>query len=225
MIKDIIIADKVKDMGVFIAFVQVGRVSVKPSDERIRNLYEQVKEKIINSLDLQKLKDNPVIKAYRKFYWSIGIDPTKQRPSSEALIRRVLRGLDIPFINNVVDIGNIVSMETMIPIGIYDLDKIKGEILYLREANENEVFVPIGGKEENLKKGQIVLSDKEKILHVYPHRDSIFTKVSNETQKILIIACGVPNVNKELVYNAAYKVAQNVIKYVGGELISKVVIK
>jgi DNA/RNA-binding domain of Phe-tRNA-synthetase-like protein len=59
---------------------------------------------------LETLKDEPVIKAYRQFYWSLGIDPTKLRPSSEALVRRCLQGTVIPRINNVVDANNLASI-------------------------------------------------------------------------------------------------------------------
>ncbi|HIQ03581.1 MAG TPA: hypothetical protein EYH40_04085 [Desulfurococcales archaeon] len=219
MIRDIIVLSDVKAKGVFIAYAQVVGVTVKESSSEIRKLYESVKRKILSTYTLESLKENPIVKAYRRFYWSIGIDPTKQRPSSEALIRRILRGLDIPFINNVVDIGNIVSVETLIPIGIYDLDKIKGEVLYLRMSRSGEVFHPIGGSVEVLDSGQIVLADNEKILHVYPHRDSEFTKVTKSTRNILIISCGVSGVNRSLVREALDKVVQNIVRYAGGELI------
>lgn len=219
MIKDIIVLSDVRAKGVFIAYAQIVGVTVKESSIEISKLYESVKRKILSTFTLNSLRENPIVKAYRRFYWSIGIDPTKQRPSSEALIRRILRGLDIPSVNNVVDIGNIVSMETLIPIGIYDLDKVKGETLYLRMSRSGEVFHPIGGSVEILGSGQIVLADNEKILHVYPYRDSEFTKVTRSTRNILIISCGVPGVNKSLVREALDRVVQNIIRYAGGELI------
>mgnify|MGYP000274076421 CR=1 FL=1 len=225
MIEDIIVTNEVKEKGVFIAYAQVSEVNVEQSGEEIHTLYEQVKRGIINKFKLEKLKEDPIVKAYRKFYWSISIDPTKQRPSSEALVRRILRGLDIPFINNIVDIGNIVSMQTLIPVGIYDVDKIKGDVLYLREAKDGELFYPIGGKVERLMKGQIVLADEEKILHVYPHRDSDFTKVTKATRNILIVSCGVPGVPSSLVYGTVSKIINIVLEYVGGKPIGNIVIK
>jgi DNA/RNA-binding domain of Phe-tRNA-synthetase-like protein len=57
------------------------------------------------SLTLPSLKDHPIIRAYRDFYWRLGIDPTKQRPSSEGLARRLLAQGRLPRINSVVDAG------------------------------------------------------------------------------------------------------------------------
>ncbi len=118
------IDDSLKDK-VYIAY-DTCKVKVKQDYSLDQYIYE-LRSRI--NIDKESLKDNPIIRALRDFYWSIGIDPTKTRPSSEALVRRLLNSNSIPKINNVIDAGNIASIETLIPIGIYDLDKIKGSIV------------------------------------------------------------------------------------------------
>jgi DNA/RNA-binding domain of Phe-tRNA-synthetase-like protein len=75
--------------------------------------------------------------AVRTMYKRVGIDPTKTRPSSEALLRRVGRGDELPRINSLVDIINWCSLESQLPFGLYDADRIRGRVtLRLGQANE-----------------------------------------------------------------------------------------
>ncbi len=190
-------------------------VEVRKGDAKVRRVMDEVLEKVRGRMKLEELKNDPVVRAYRDFYWRIGIDPTKQRPSGEALVRRALRG-NIPSINNVVDAGNLASMETLIPIGLYDLDRVKGG-LELRYARDGELFLPIGGKEEKLKSNQIVLADSEKVLHVFPHRDSRITMITESTRNVLVAACGVPGVEKERVMKACKMAVEYIKELAGGE--------
>lgn len=171
-----------------------------------KNLDEHV-SKIRSSINysLENIKDHPVVRAFRDFYWEIGIDPTKIRPASEALVRRILSGSSLPEINNVVDAGNLASLETLIPIGIYDLDKIAG-VPVLRFAKLDEEFIDITGKVKRLEPYSIVLSDDVGIIHIFPHRDSLRTMVGWDTRRVLIIGCGVKGVQRNLVEYAVDRV-------------------
>ena len=64
----------------------------------------------------------------RTMYKRVGLDPTKTRPSNEALLRRVRKGDTIPRINSLVDIVNWCSLEFQLPYGLYDLSKINGTV-------------------------------------------------------------------------------------------------
>lgn len=206
---------KVKDPEIFVCTSKVRGVKVAKKDSEAMELFKKVVGKLRERYSVENLKEDPVIRAFRDFYWRIGIDPTKQRPSSEALLRRCLKG-SVPLVNNVVDAGNIASIETFIPIGLYDMDKIKGD-LEIRYAKKGETFSPIGGKDEVLDEKQIVLADEEKILHVYPYRDSKLTIVSDETKNVLIVACGVSGVEKERVVLACKKAKEYILALAGGE--------
>jgi DNA/RNA-binding domain of Phe-tRNA-synthetase-like protein len=143
----------------------------------------------------ETLKDHPTVRALRDFYWKIGIDPTKVRPSSEALARRFLTNKAIPKINSVVDAGNIASIETLVPIGIYDADRIVGNVA-LRLAVTNEEFIDISNAKHTLQGKEIVLSDSNGVMHVFPYRDSLRTRVTEQTRRVLIIGCGVPGIEQ-----------------------------
>jgi len=163
----------------------------------------------------ERLTENEIVQAYRKFYWRIGVDPTKTRPSGEALARRVLRGKRLPKINPIVDIGNMVSAETLVPIGIYDLDKATIP-LTLKLTRGGEEFKPIGGRDMVLEENIPVLVDSKGIvMHVYPHRDSRLTCVTENTRKVLVLAAGVPGVPEVHVVEAAKRVLKLLEEYLG----------
>ncbi|MEM1541110.1 MAG: phenylalanine--tRNA ligase beta subunit-related protein [Ignisphaera sp.] len=195
--------NNVKSLEIHIAYTISWKDSEKlferyPFEDEIRNLINYVKSRY--TLDM--LRDDRVVRAYRDFFWKLGIDPTKTRPASEALVRRALRD-QFPCINPVVDAGNIASAYTMVPIGMYDLDRVSLP-LTIKFSQGGEKFKPIGGGEEVLEKDIPILVDsKGTVMHIYPHRDSMETCVTENTTKIVTIAAGVPGVEREVVMRAA----------------------
>jgi DNA/RNA-binding domain of Phe-tRNA-synthetase-like protein len=131
-----------------------------------------------------------------------------------------LRSGVFPRINPVVDAGNIASAYTLIPIGLYDLDKAKPP-LKLTLSRGGEVFIPIGGR------GGIVLDSNIPILidsnntvpHLYPHRDSYVSRITSETRKILVMAAGVPGIPRGLVVKAI-NIVVKLFKQLGGSFYS-----
>ncbi len=193
----VFIDESAADLGVSMAYMVAWGPSVSSLDSKVLNSeIERLLDELRGGFTLEGLKRDPRVRAYRDFYWRIGVDPTKTRPSSEALVRRALRGR-FPRINPVVDAGNVASARGMVPIGLYDLDSL---VLPARLtlSRGGEEFKPIGGGPEELPPGIPVLVDAQgKIVHVYPHRDSIDTAVKPSTTKILAIAAGVPGIPGE----------------------------
>ena len=95
--------------------------------------------------------------AVRAMYRRFGVDPTKTRPSSEALLRRVRKGDALPRINNVVDVCNWCSLEFQVPYGLYDVSKIDGPIA-LRTGRAGEAYAGIRKDAVNVD-GRLVLAD------------------------------------------------------------------
>ncbi|WP_338600390.1 B3/4 domain-containing protein [Sulfolobus tengchongensis] len=214
--KKVSISEDVKSLGVFVAIAEVSNVIVKETDPLIEDMVKKIEEKY-RLQDPELLKNDPVVKAYRDFYWRIGIDPTKIRPSGEALRRRIARGNKFPRINTVVDIGNISSVETLVPIGIYNRDKVIGN-LYLTLSKGGEDFLGLGKKIEKLNRGVPILVDDEgKVLHIYPHRDSILTSISLDTKNVIVIGAGVPKVDESLVKYAVDLVVDLLEKICNGK--------
>ncbi len=210
-------------------FVGVGIVhNVRNSEypsELLTVINDTVKE-VRSKYSLDSLKDDLIIRRYRDFYWhELGIDPTKQRPAQEALLRRVLRGEDLPRINPMVDIGNVASIKYLVPIGLYDIDSFNGKDLVIRYARNGEVFNPIGSPKKTLTDNQIILSTIDGlILHVYPYRDSEITKVRSETKNVLIVTAGVPGIEDERLLESAQFIIDLAARYLGGSTDMKPVV-
>lgn len=216
------IDNSIRELNIHVAYSMSWFKDKPKSDLRdeIGELVRFLREKY----SVEELKNHPIIRAYRDFYWRIGIDPTKTRPSSEALIRRVLRGRGFPSINPVVDAGNIASAYTFVPIGLYDLAKINLP-LKLTMSKGGELFKPIGGGDEVLKPNTPILIDsKGVVLHLYPHRDSRETCITGETHEILVIGAGVPGVSTRLVREAVSKVLFFLEK-INGSSCNRIVVK
>ena len=194
-----------------IVLIQINGVKIKKTDEKLEKIKFEVMKNVRDEHEINSLKDNPTVKAYRKFFWKIGIDPTKIRPAAEALIRRILVGKTIPNINTLVDAYNLASIETKIAFATFDTDKLEGD-LTLRFSEKGEEVYGIGMKKTFiLKGGEIVISDNKKLIAIYPYRDAQNTKVTEKTKNITMIACGVPGISIELLSNAL-QIASSYVK-------------
>ena len=120
----------------------------------------------------------------RTMYKRVGIDPTKTRPSSEALLRRVKRGEALPRINSLVDVINWCSVETQLPYGLYDLDQINGDVV-LRIGRPDEAYAGIR-KDAVHVAGRLTLADD---LGPFgnPTSDSARTMVTTSTTRALVV--------------------------------------
>ncbi|MGQ9624048.1 MAG: B3/B4 domain-containing protein [Candidatus Bathycorpusculaceae bacterium] len=195
-------------------------VNVEKENKQIRKLKETVYNKVRGEYNIETLKDNPTVRAYRDFYWKLDIDPTKTRPSGEALLRRVLHGNELPTISTVVDAYNLASMETIIPISGFDSEK-SNPPFHVRFAENGETFVGIGmNKPLTLTDKMLVLADKSQILCVYPHRDSDRTKITEKTKDVLIIAYGAPEITKQQLKEAVEKTLSYIKLVSNGEIYS-----
>ncbi|HDD26358.1 MAG TPA: hypothetical protein ENF75_04635 [Acidilobales archaeon] len=217
------LSSEVKKLGIYLTYATVGEVHVEKDRVDVAEYTKKIINEVLERYTLESLTRHPIVKAYRRFMWRLGIDPTKVRPSSEALVRRILRTKSLRNINNVVDSGNFASIETLVPIGIYDLAKLRPPLL-LRYAKRGEHFLPIGGREEVLKGNEVVLADSEKIVHIFPHRDSIYSAVSEETKSVLIVSAGVPAVPKQLAIEAVKKTINYIKVFASGRKESEVVV-
>jgi DNA/RNA-binding domain of Phe-tRNA-synthetase-like protein len=122
--------------------------------------------------------------AVRSMYKRVGIDPTKRRPSSEALLRRVRRGEGLPRINSMVDVCNWCSLEFQLPYGLYDAAYVEGDVV-LRMGAEGESYPGIR-KDDVHVAGRIVLADRRGPFG-NPTSDSARTMVTVLTTSALVV--------------------------------------
>lgn len=194
----------------------IANIKVERTSAELETLKKQIAGEIEDKYDLEALKNDQRIRRYRDFFWSLGIDPTKIRPASEALIRRILQGKPIPRINTAVDAYNLASVKHNVAIGSFDLDRFDGPLL-MRRASRDEKFHGIGMERPKILNGdEIVISDDEKLVAIYPYRDSDITKVTLGTKNIFSLMCGVPGISRRILREAAETTKALMTRFCGG---------
>jgi DNA/RNA-binding domain of Phe-tRNA-synthetase-like protein len=121
------------------------------------------------------------VEATRSAYKTLGKDPARYRGSAEALLRRIVAGRSLPQINAVVDVINLVSVESRLPIGLYDLAHVQGDVVF-RRGRAGETYKGIGKYDINLE-GLPVFCDALGP-HGSPTSDSERTMVTAETRQV-----------------------------------------
>lgn len=141
-------------------------------------------ERIAKLSDPRAILQTPAILATRAGYKALGKDPARYRGSAEALLRRLIAGKGFPRINCVVDIINLVSVESRLPIGLYDQERIAGSIEF-RAGRAGESYKGIGKYDLNLE-GLPLFVDQEGP-HGSATSDSERTMVTGSTKRVLAI--------------------------------------
>jgi DNA/RNA-binding domain of Phe-tRNA-synthetase-like protein len=199
----------------------VDDVKVAESAAQFQKAYEELSIEVRQKYTLDSLKDVPILRAYRDFFWRVGIDPTKVRPAAEALIRRILSGKTLPRINNLVDAYNLASIKTEIALAAFTRDRLKGDLL-MRWAKEGEEFLGIGMNNPIKLTGiEVVISDSEKLVAIYPHRDAETSKISNSTTKVLMLVCGMPGIEPDILEEAGEVATSYIVRFCGGKISSE----
>ncbi len=125
--------------------------------------------------------DVPPLERARELYRRFGTDPTRMRPSSEALLRRIKKGESLPRINSLVDVANALSVQLQVPVGLYDLGKVKGEDLAVRLGRKDETYEGIGKDRVNVAE-RICVADAEGPCG-NPSADSARTMITTSTER------------------------------------------
>ena len=121
-------------------------------------------------------RDLAEIKALRQAYRAAGKDPARYRGSQEALLRRILKGSGLYKVNTIVDINNLVSIESRHSLGTYDVDRLAGDVTF-RVGRTGETYKGIGKDELNLE-----------FLPVYADTAGAFGSPSSDSQRAMITA-------------------------------------
>ncbi|HEC69830.1 MAG TPA: hypothetical protein ENI31_06075 [Candidatus Omnitrophica bacterium] len=188
-------------------------IEIVPFSSEFLQAFEKEKASILKNYSLETLKNQENISLTRQAFKALGLDPARYRPSSEALLRRLLLNKEITFINNAVDLINLLSLKYKLAMGIYDSDKIKGDLV-IREGRESEEYLGINARLINCK-SKIVLVDSQGVVGS-PYVDSQRTKVDWQSKNLIHVIYLVPSKFKED-FSEARKLASH---FLGGDISS-----
>lgn len=158
-------------------------VNVKEENNELWELIDKKAKEIEDNIEIKNISTIKNIADSRVAYKTFGKDPSRYRLSSEALYRRIARGLGLYKVNNVVDINNLISLNSAYSVGTYDLDKISGKI-HFTIANEGETYEGIGKGELNIAYLPVFYDDKGKFGSTTS--DCVRAMIRKDTKHILM---------------------------------------
>ncbi|MEG1580372.1 MAG: phenylalanine--tRNA ligase beta subunit-related protein [Bacteroidaceae bacterium] len=172
------------------------------------NLWMDISKKtaeIRSTFSIETIKEQTAIRATRALYKALGKDPTRYRPSGEALMRRVLQGKDLYPVDTVVDLINLASMTYGYSIGGFDADKLVGNSLTLGVGRAGEPYEGIGRGHLNI---EFMPVYRDAIGGVgTPTSDNERTKITLQTERILVIINGYDGKSEKVLACANYIVS------------------
>lgn len=126
--------------------------------------YDTEQKAVIEKIGSKPLSEIDSLAAWRQTFRSFNVDPTKYRSAPEALLRRLTKKGDIPHINPLVDIGNLISIRYALPIAVFDLRHVQGTVtVHFADGSENYKEL---GNDETLhpEAGEVVFTDEKKMV-------------------------------------------------------------
>lgn len=200
--------------GVTFGMVTINGVAVRERDERLWNQVEMLCHRQAREFSLDRLSEYEQIAAVRGLQKSFGFDPTRYRPSSESLLRRVLKGPGLYQINTAVDVNNLCSLEFLLPMCIYDLRHVKGQV-QVRIGEPGEEYPGIG-RQVFQAENKVIIADESGIMGSTVS-DSERTKVTTATTDILMAIYAPATLDPHLVKRYAELAGQRMVEFNGGQ--------
>ena len=186
----------------FVGAAVEAKVKNTPYSEELWNEIHQLEDKFRESLTTESLKDMPSIAATRRVYKACGKDPSRYRPASEQLIRRMLQGKELYQIDTLVDLVNLASIAFGYSIGGFDVDKFVGDTLTLGVGREGEPYEGIGRGPLNIA-GLPVYRDVKGGVGT-PTSDNERTKMTMGTTHLVVLVNGYDGNRERVMENAQY---------------------
>lgn len=138
------------------------------------------------------LSEVPSLNAWRRAFRAFGVDPTQYRSAAEALLRRITKGDDLPTINALVDVANLVSVRHALPVAIFDTRAIEGGTL-VRVAGGDEQWADLGGSAtEHPDPGEVIFVDDARVVSArrWCWRQSRSSAAREDTTAVLVTVEG-----------------------------------
>ncbi len=158
----------------------------------------------------RKPSEIDALSAARELYRAVGMDPTRHRPSSEALLRRVLQGKGLYRLDPIVDTGNLFSLLHSLPLGLYDRTRLRGDVT-LRLGHEGECYEGIRKGMVNVE-GRLCLADDEGAFGS-PSSDSDRCRIRPETECILALLYAPAGYDATRLHDQAAALAESFTKW------------
>ncbi|MFO1442642.1 hypothetical protein KDN24_05370 [Bacillus sp. Bva_UNVM-123] len=175
-----------------VGVIHYHNIHVGESPQMVKGRLQLFQESLFFDLEDKNVNELEGIKEWRQIFKSVGKDPNRYRLSAEALYRRVKKQNYLQPVNSSIDLNNFFSLQYEIPIGIYDLDKLSGDIT-IRLGDEGEEYQGLNGRPNSLHR--LIINVDEQGPFGSPFVDSERTCVTEETKNAVQIVFLRPSIN------------------------------
>jgi len=207
---------KIQLPEVKLGIVEADGLRVAPAGENLALLMDEVCDRKRRAFTVESLAEAEPTRAVRAMFRSWDMDPSKYRPSSEALLRRVVQGKGLYRVSNVVDIGNVGSIETGWPSGCYDHARITGPIVF-RHGAAGESYEGIGKRTWHLE-GRPVLADANGPFGS-PISDSTRSMITESARDVLIVIYAPSSAPRASIEVAMARLGERLAQFAGASAI------
>lgn len=208
--------------GLKLGVALVEGVTVRDHDAALWTELEAVAAEVVAVCGVNQLAEEPTVQAVRGLYRRVGVDPSRYRTASEALLRRVLQGKGLPQVNTVVDVNTLHSLVTRLPWGVYDRARLQGEVVY-RLGRPGESYAGIG-KPTLDAAGKLVLADAAGVFGS-PTADAERTAVTLDARDLLWAVFAPPSVPEAEIGQALDAALERLVRYNAGRVVGRAVVK
>lgn len=193
-----------------------------PTPEALGQAYQDEQQAVIAQIGETPLSEIETLAAWRSALRKFGVNPTKYRSAPEALLRRLTKKGDIPSINTLVDLGNLVSIRYGLPVAIFDTGALQGPIT-VHLADGSERFTPLFETEvQHPEAGEVVFSDETGLVVArrWCWRQSNESAAREETSQVVIVTEAQHTGGEGDIQAALEDLRVLVREYAGGEIVS-----
>lgn len=194
------------------------------TDEELNDALKAQEDRVRSIFTIERLREESYIASWREAFQKFGSNPNKYPPSIENLIKRILKGHTLPYINKLVTIFNYISLKYVLPCGGDDLDRVEGDLL-LTYAKGDELYIPLNESEpQPVVTGEVIYKDDRKVLcRKWTWRQGDATKILPESKDVIINVDGMPPAGEDDVKAAMSEMAALIKKYCGGDIVMDII--
>lgn len=206
---EFIIDESMRELGiesVVIALVEGIDMSKDLSDEFLEK-FNAMQQKVVD-MDMERIKENPIILAYREIVQKVEQSVKKNPPTAQAFIKSTKKREFIPHINTVVDVYNIECLNSLLSIGGHDYDKITFPVTFT-VCGKDDMFYPIGAPEKEVKATDFVYRDQKGIIAWCGVRDSEIYKIDENTKRLFFVISGNKNTSVDMRKEALVRICED----------------
>lgn len=216
------VADSAKQLGIKGAYFVIDFEPPKADPDKVSSLLSETVQQIRDNKP--DTKEDQILAGFRDLHTAVGASNRKHVSSPENLIELILAGRNLPSINPIVDVYNIVSLQTKLALGAHDMSKLEGSVM-LRLTNGAEDFKPLGSTEKKvIGVGEYAYIDEgcNEVICRLETRQCEKTKVSGLSKTCFFIVEGNKNTEVDYIKSAVSKLQELLVEYCGASATEKI---